>query len=197
MFSHLLQLIGEGILYVIFWIFGIHTSSLPVPKNHLPVENTHPKYFMTVKGNIAPALKDKVKLKWVASYYTTNPKCRRTINKLEGISSYLERDFTYQVKPDDKGNFNFKIPLDRFEPGICNWQMLNIEYYLNSATAWRDIDLSKNSKIASYKMKDDFLCEGSKCNLQTKKIEGRYNVSPYGILSTDGNYFFNLNIKGK
>lgn len=61
-------------------------------------------------------------------YTSKNPKCRKEINKLEGVLIQRERQHVTIVKPNKAGYFDYKVPLDKFLPGFCQWKVDSIIY---------------------------------------------------------------------
>ena len=93
---------------------------------YTPQRNPHPQYFMTVSGNVDPSLRDKVHLKWTATYSTTKRACDKTYNHFEGVVGWrwITRTFTTQV--DHTGHYQLRIPLDHYKPGYCGWKIASI-----------------------------------------------------------------------
>ena len=104
----------------------------PMPKKFQPVVNPNPNYFMTVKGHVAPELAGTVRLVWVTEYYTANPECEVVTNQFEGVRNAREVENTLIVKPNSSGNYEYKIPLDKYLPGFCRWQVSDSSYILSS-----------------------------------------------------------------
>ena len=99
---------------------------------YTPQRNPHPQYFMTVSGNVAPSLRDKVHLKWTATYSTTKRACDKTYNHFEGVVGWrwVTRTFTAQV--DHTGHYQLRIPLDYYKPGYCGWAMESMAFKTNN-----------------------------------------------------------------
>ena len=95
----------------------------------IPVVNPHPRYFMTVQGHISPSLKDKVKLKWIATYSSTEKKCDVIYNHLEGVVGWRQIKLKHIATANASGDYELKIPLDRYKPGDCHWKIASITDY--------------------------------------------------------------------
>jgi len=100
-----------------------------MPKQFEPVVNPHPKYFMTIKGYVSPSIADKIQLKWVAIYSTTNPKCDKTYNSFEGVVGWRQIKVPFIAKLDKNSRYQFKIPLDYYESGLCEWKIASVVDY--------------------------------------------------------------------
>ena len=108
-------------------IKGEKAANKPNPA-FIPAVNPHPKYFMTVKGHIAPSLKNKLKLEWITDFETTSPKCQVVTNEFEGV--YWPRTYRKKVwvKTNAQGHYKIQLPIDFFTKGKCGWQPNGLEY---------------------------------------------------------------------
>jgi len=93
-----------------------------------PQLNPHPKYRVTISGNIAPNLKWPMYFGFWATYAAYNPKCKVDVNTFEGVSGQPGHPIFYPVKPDKKGDYQIKIPIDYYLPGKCDWKIAWIDY---------------------------------------------------------------------
>ena len=105
-----------------------YPDSTKVPAKYMPKVNPNPKYFMTVKGFIDPRLKGRIHLTIVAEYNNYNPKCNLWISHLQGANTPWQIFRDYKIKPDAKGGYEIKIPLDHYQQGKCNWHVAAIRY---------------------------------------------------------------------
>lgn len=110
------QLLGGLILLNVFGL-----ASCSSWREH-PQENPHPQYYLTLKGHIAKPLQSKVRLRFIQSYVGMNPKCAVASNPLSGIKENPARSFTHVAELDTNGNYEIKVPLDKYLPGYCHWQ---------------------------------------------------------------------------
>ena len=95
-----------------------------------PTLNPKPQYFMTIKGNVSPSLIGKVRLKWVARYASSDVRCDKTYNYIEGVSGWRYMDIPYIAKLSSSGSYALKIPLDYYQSGgYCSWQISEIDDY--------------------------------------------------------------------
>ena len=89
-----------------------------------PVVNPHPQYFVTVSGHIDPQLAKAAHLSWGTTALTQNPKCNiHSQDKIKNLLPQQNDITTYPVKTDAQGNYQIKIPIDRYLPGFCQWRM--------------------------------------------------------------------------
>jgi len=93
-----------------------------------PQVNPHPKYRVIISGNIAPNLKWPMYFGFWATYAAYNPKCKVDVNAFEGVSGQPGHPIFYPVKPDKKGDYQIKIPIDYYLPGKCDWKIAWIDY---------------------------------------------------------------------
>lgn len=163
---------------------------------YVPKLNPHPKYYMTIKGHIDPRLKDKVHLKWITRYYTSNDACKVVINALEGVSSYQQKTDVVKIKPNKKGSYFHKIPLDKYLPGYCKWQAETILYAFNknkenynasTAVIFKDSALIPKRKTAVR----GFIC-ADVCHLNKGSFYMRYE----GAINSRSNYVYRINFRG-
>ena len=136
-----------------------NAADKPMPSKFKPVVNPHPKYFMTVKGYIAPNLLNKVKLVWGTTYVTSNPKCQLTINDFEGVHAPRQVTDKLIVQPNSKGIYENKIALDKYQKGFCGWTLSNMQFDLGDV---------KNNVIAIFsdpkKIESKVAVIEAKCN---------------------------------
>jgi len=97
-------------------------------ENKKPQLNPHPKYRVIISGNIAPNLKWPMYFGFWATYAAYNPTCKVNVNAFEGVSGQPGHPIFYPVKPDKKGNYQIKIPIDYYLPGQCDWKIAWIDY---------------------------------------------------------------------
>ncbi len=166
---------------------------------YAPQLNPHPKYFMTVKGKIDPALQGKIKLVWQASYATNNAHCQKVINSWEGVYAPREKKFFYNTVPDQQGNYQMKIPLDGLESGYCQWKINTIGYKLKTKN---DIYFNEYPQIffsdrfnesEDIVSKEDWICAQKNCDYFPIKYFTK-NGAP---LNRNKNYFYKIDIKSQ
>jgi hypothetical protein len=104
---------------VFVWAAWIYTRDY---FRYHPAKNPHPKYFLTVKGHVDPAMKDQLKLVWTMYYYTTNHQCDKTYNWFEGMSAERQIFKKFKVSIDAQGNYQLKLSIDAVKPGFCRWK---------------------------------------------------------------------------
>lgn len=104
-----------------------------------PQENPHPQYYLTLKGHIAKSLRNEVRLRFIQTVAALSDKCTHVTNHLEGVTGNPTKSHTYVAEPDAKGNYEIKVPLDKYLPGYCDWQpwamgitLTDQEYYYDS-----------------------------------------------------------------
>jgi hypothetical protein len=156
-----------------------------------PRVNSHPRYFLTVKGRIDPALFKTVKLTWIASYDTSNPACKVDINWFEGISSPRIKQRIVQVHPNKQGYFLDKIPLDYYWPGFCQWQARAIEYKTKNGTTSVGFFSKKAKGPFKQSAFSHWRCIKTDCR-QTSVSALQANTLNGNILSNRKNYNFTL-----
>ena len=156
-----------------------------------PKINPNPKYFITVKGHVSPRLKDKITLEWISEFATTNPKCDKTVNYLEGVDVPRISKKNYSI--DSRTVYQKQIPLNYYFPGYCAWMLKDIRYEIktkNTLLGTAVISFFGESKLkGSYNVHDIIAC-----NHQTCQHVGKPYLNTNHILSTHSNYFFQLNI---
>jgi hypothetical protein len=109
-------------------VIGCVAFAFAQHERNQPTLNPHPKYYVTVSGNIAPDLPHPMYMAFWATYGGYNPKCKVWVNFLEGIPGMPGHPDFYPVKPDAKGNYIVKIPIDRYKPGRCDWKIAWIDF---------------------------------------------------------------------
>ncbi len=127
--SEKLFLIGI-VLFIIagVWVYE-HFFNNPIHYplgKYKPIKNPHPKYFMTVRGNIDPRLRFPLTI--TAEYDSTNIACNVETNPMVGAINSRVKNLTYEAQPNQSGDFSLKIPLDYYLPGLCDWHITDIAY---------------------------------------------------------------------
>ena len=115
----------SSITAVIAILWGIHAYA---DYQSAPKLNPHPKYFVTISGNIEPNMPYPQTLVFRATYGAYHPDCRVWISHFEGVSGISGHTVYYPVKPNDKGDYRIDIPIDAYQPGKCDWKMAWVMY---------------------------------------------------------------------
>ena len=141
-----------------------------------PKLNPSPKYYITYQGFIDPSLNHLVKLSILTVYATTNPKCQSEASWLNGgLGPRMRKNYTYVV-PDITGHFSYKVPLDKYLPGICGWQayeMLFNDESIKNPRAYVTGEVFTSSKHKAVYMKKEILysrCTSKTCEGQPSKL---------------------------
>lgn len=190
------------LLLLVTLLCGCQSKPKEDPK-FKPVLNPTPKYFITYKGFIDPSLNHLVKLTILTIYTSTNPKCRKEINKLEGVSAPRERLHYSYVKPGPSGHFSYKVPLDKFTLGFCKWRIgwANYNDEGKNPNSWGNIntlatftkELNKGKTLTKQKLEE--VCTLKKCTVISTSI----NVGDDKNLLLSSNHIiqFDYYFKGK
>jgi hypothetical protein len=93
-----------------------------------PKKNKNPKYFVTISGNILPALSKPIYLGFWAHYAAYSPKCKVWVNRTEGVKGMPAKTKFYPAIPNKQGSYVIKIPIDQYQKGRCNWMIEGIDY---------------------------------------------------------------------
>ena len=188
-----------GLLTNVFFNRSAERENKPTNKAYLPVLNKHPKYYFTVKGYIDPKLKGFIKTEWKVEYVAFFPKCDNTSNTLEGYGIPINKIFIYKPKPDKNGNFVLKIAMDKYQPGMCEWNVIAIDYIVKTrhqtiSNRGTGFGFRRADKFPT-KVKQVFLCSSHTCELIYDSLP---NQNAHDAISRHKNFMFSLNIqKGK
>jgi hypothetical protein len=175
-------------------------SNKPVENTgkYAPILNPHPKYFFKAYGTLAPGIKKSIKLSFVLDYSTEKKECLVSVNKLAGVYSVRNEITKYTIKPDKNGYYQLKIPLDKYEPGYCNWSWGSIHYVIvGSRHKIQPIQILRFKKgVDKSSVKKGYSvweCEsGKKCReVSVKFIQNNLN----DINSMESDYQYKLDIK--
>jgi len=152
-----------------------------------PAKNSQPKYFLTVKGHVDPAIQKSLKLTWVSDYYTTNPICNEYGDFgdwLEGASAERHIHRLFDVKPNQAGKYSIQIPIDYYNPGFCGWAPGEVYFSFKykefdySADADTAFGLDKNGRVNHQTLKQKWHCGDTKCTISTNSdFDLSYNLS--------------------
>lgn len=163
-------------------LFGCHDAGSNANE---PKINPKPKVFFTLHGHVAPQLRGKLFITFMQTYVSTNFKnkhCWHVDNPLAGgKNSYSKIDY-YPLKPDAEGNYEIKIPLDKYEAGVCEWRA-NQTYYAMSKSH-DDPESTGRMSLASVS-NDNHEKNPTVYNLKCRDSKGRCKVSV-----NNGKYMF-------
>ncbi len=192
----------------IYYVIGI-AHKLQPPTNHAnvnneyePVLNPDPKYFMVVHGHVDPALQKKLDLTIIERFTTYNDKCRYFRNfslKFEGVSSSRVKNINYITKYEQNGDYSIKIPLNKYQEGMCRWQIYAIGYIFKPefptlGYVTNTIGFSSNGEsLRNRDFYQTWICKANNCELKNIKYPKKYQ--PNIILSSHANYDFTLNFE--
>jgi hypothetical protein len=182
-----------GFVALIFLLWGgMHVYHLYL---YTPRVNPKPKYFINVKGEINTKISKKIKLMWVITYRSTNKSCARTINWFEGVTIPRITKIKINAMPNKVGQYHQKIYLDRYRPGDCQWQPMNISYklFLNGKevnTILNDIVFDNSSKKPlKNSQRMNWVCSNNKCHLTSLKLMKKNSRVP-----ANENYAYIVNV---
>ncbi len=92
---------------------------------YTPWKKSHPEHYLTLKGNIDPKIaKD---FKFYMDYATSKRSCDR-VNYIAGVRGVRVKTFPVNLNPDKSGNYEIKIPLDKFHKGFCGWGAYGFDF---------------------------------------------------------------------
>ncbi len=182
-----------------------------IPEKFQPkIAKTPSKYFMTVKGYVAPEYRKHLKLTWILVYETHNPKCDYTISKFNGVYSSQDKLLFYKVKPDSSGHYEYKLPLQKYEPGFCKWAVSGLYYAfgvlpkhespLSSVATGVAIFSNKAQEASKKNSYQNFSCANLSCEgfSGLKFISGDHFSSSSAVISPFQNLRLEFNLlKGK
>ena len=108
------------LMIIIFLMVTVHYWNQFI---QTPRANAHPKYYVTIHGNIEPHMPYPQVPMYKATYAAYNPNCGVWISRLEGVSGMAAKNAYYPVYPDAKGNYEVRIPIDQYALGRCEWKI--------------------------------------------------------------------------
>ena len=168
------------------------------PKDKPILKNIKNNYNFFIAGKITPNLTGKIKLKWYAKYATYNPKCARASNvyaQFEG-GVFPQQSITSKDLTVDKNNsFRVKIPLDKYKPGLCKWNIKEIDYSINNSPRYVIARFDVHKHEARSSAIDVLKCENMNNKIQCLPINKQPPFNRYSLLNTNNNYSYNLKIK--
>ncbi len=169
------------------------------PPKHKPIlKNIKNNYNFFIAGKITPNLAGKIKLKWYAKYATYNPKCARASNvytQFEGGAFPQQSITPYEMLIDKNYSFSVQIPLDKYKPGLCQWNIKEIDYSINNSPLYFIAKFDAHKHEARSNAIDVLKCENMNNKIQCLPINRRPPFNRYSLLNTNNNYYYNLKIK--
>lgn len=161
---------------------------------YAPLINTHPRYFVTIKGHIDQLLVKPVELVFFAHYLASNNACQYHDKDYQYNKYYRFIDNIIQIIPNARGNFRYKIPLDAYLAGFCGWGINTLSYkiYYNNEgcfPVYPLINFNKqvNKKVDRKTARDNWNCNLDECILLKNILFNDITYVPVNPL-TDYNY---------
>lgn len=175
-----------------------------------PHRNPHPKYFVTIKGTVSPALQSKIR--FYMSYATRAKRC-----DYQGFDVDYSRGHADDFKPifNKQNEYSLVIPLDKYKPGWCQWNVSDFGFYFvnEKHAAYQDVidfddDSDPNfpdaSKYFSKKNRLDFGCSMQKAMygvhyIKLTRCKSKHHFKDSGLLlkTTTGHDSIILNFSGE
>jgi hypothetical protein len=156
MFSKRHKIMWSIAIVVIAGLLGIHAYG---KYQTAPKPNPHPKYFVTISGNIEPHMPYPQTLMFRATYGAYNPSCKVWISHLEGVQGIAGHTVYYPAQPNAKGDYKVKIPIDAYKPGKCGWKIAWVMYttvkHIPPKRDWNDDHLYFGDMIRFAHYKND------------------------------------------
>lgn len=161
-------------------------------RRYEPQLNPKPQYFVTMEGLLDPKLLEKGTFTLGIAYVTHNDDCRKIINPLEGVYTARVKEESIIVKIDQNHHYGYKIPIDKYLPGYCQWEATAM-YYIFRSTDDKlgmqfDVSFTKNSYTQPSIYQDDWKCNISKCYLFKELARAKY-------LNLTSNYKYIINVE--
>ena len=95
-------------------------------ESYKPVINNSPQHLLKIHGKIDPS----INLVITTKYLTTNKKCSKTVNWLEGVKSKGTHRIDHPVNSKE-GLYEVLVEYETLLPGDCQWKIFSIEYSLS------------------------------------------------------------------
>lgn len=158
-----------------------------------PELNSMPKYFLKVSGTVTWVNTPSI----VTLYSTRNPKCMYMENDIEGVSSNRYIEVVNKVQVNKENRYSLEIPLDKYKPGYCEWQISVVGYTIYPTQLSYDsfpiLSFGKNGIIpASLFGKDVWHCNDAKCKeIYIKEIQSDINKE----ISYENDYSYVIDVE--
>lgn len=165
------------------------------PQYHTPKLNPHPSYFLTVEGAVAPQFRGVGHLVFMASYSATKDPCFHETNILAGMVEAESRTKYYWITPDKNNHYKIKVPIDKYQPGICGWipYTISMDFVENKKDSNQMAFVSiANEGTEKYNPKKiTFVC--SRANLNYCDIKMDSSKSPVFVIRPTQSYQVQVN----
>src|SRR3989339_391722 len=167
--------------------------------NYIPQLNPTPKYFMTAAGFIDSPLQGKVRLVWIAYYRAFNniDQCKEVLNPVDAVSVPKEKKYFFSVPITKKEVYEYRIPLDKFQHGFCDWRIYKIDYFLENLENKEDEPLlsevffDEGAKIEDGMIISDTIF----CNRENCVFEKKDNLANIMPISSKKNYLYSVAVE--
>lgn|SRR3990167_893179 len=146
------------------------------PVKNPPTNNPHPQYYFNIKTQVDPKIEQPIKLTLQARYVTSNPNCQNLTHWFEGVKEDQAITIEKTVTLPHNQVMYYKIPLDKFLPGYCQWRVERVAYQLHYPQAPEYLHLrdsytslfSQNAKITGNTRLNAWRCTDI-CNLYKQR----------------------------
>ena len=167
------------------------------PHYHPPKLNPHPKYFLIIKGTVAPEFRNVGHLVFMASYSASKNACFHETNILAGITTAESRTHYYWIKPNKSNHYKIKIPIDKYQYGECGWIPYTItgDFVKNkqNATEYALVSIGEEGTQKWNPKKIEYFCNTPDLNKCIIKVSNK--KSPLVIMRPEQSYHLIFNIK--
>ena len=94
-----------------------------------PKLNRTPQHFMRIYGHVAKGLR----VKFSANYVTGRDDCQIYTAWPEGAASGRVISDERMLQPDARGDYSMTMPLDKYQKGYCDWELVGFTAEISSA----------------------------------------------------------------
>ena len=152
-----------------------------------PHTNPNPSESLIIKGHLDKRMPLTL---YTSTYMAMNESCDRISNLLEGAYAPRTISFDYAVARTAGSHYELSIPMNKIQPGYCQWQLVDISYSLVKNDKGKQ-DLSRsllrfnnnakrtnNAKLTIQCQRDHDYLDGYDCDITTGNIDA-FQISPW------------------
>lgn len=97
-----------------------------------PQLNPNPRHWVVLHGTMDPTLNLQFSAGWVpedprTGWISKDPNCSYLVNRFEGATGPYSVRILLEAKRTGT-TYSLRVPMDRFQPGRCNWQFTGIGF---------------------------------------------------------------------
>jgi hypothetical protein len=156
------------------------------------------KYHYVVTVKLSPTLKRPAHITWLITYITYNRKCYKATNaftQFEGGMFPQKITEKMSTSLSKKDSLNINIPLNKYKPGHCQWNIGFIHYSINKSPYILMAKFNEREKETKTNTNTEIICIERLNNITCSYKPRKNNSEKSHSLNPRQNYYTRIVIK--